>query len=145
MRIEFKETFRLPLEEVFSYFRSPHDWVRLYGFAGEVNEYGDGWFGVPLKRFPFPLVAKVTRLDPNRHVRWVFKGFWHGDGEVTIEREGDAVVVKGYEDISMPWVPGLSSFIEKRFLEREFQRIWQVGWRRLRKREQPAPETAQAQ
>ena len=38
MIIQFNEQFALPIDEVFSYFRTPADWVRLYGKAGEVKD-----------------------------------------------------------------------------------------------------------
>lgn len=42
MIIQFNEQFALPIDEIFSYFRTPADWVRLYGKAGEVKDLGDG-------------------------------------------------------------------------------------------------------
>ena len=82
MTIEFAEEFVLPVCEVYSCFRSPTDWPRLYGSFGEVQDRGEGWFAVPLRRFPFPLVARITSDDPLRCVRWTFRGFWRGEGEV---------------------------------------------------------------
>ncbi len=76
MIIRFTELIRLPGAEIYSYFQSPADWSRLYGLAGKVLDRGDGWYAVPLRRFPFPLVARVTAAEPVRLVRWVFKGFW---------------------------------------------------------------------
>ena len=35
MILRFRETFALPIGEVFSYFETPSDWARLYGFAGQ--------------------------------------------------------------------------------------------------------------
>lgn len=40
MLIRFRETFALPVEEVFSYFETPRAWARLYGLAGEVRFSG---------------------------------------------------------------------------------------------------------
>ncbi len=138
MLIRFAEPIRLPAAEIYSYFQSPADWARLYGFAGRVVDRGDGWYAVPLKRFPFPLVAKVTALEPSRLVRWVFKGFWAGGGEVRLLEQPGAVLVEGYEDIRPRWLPVIAPLVERLFLEREFHRIWAMGWRRLRKREPPA-------
>jgi hypothetical protein len=132
MRIEFSEFIPLPAPQVYSFFESPADWVRLYGLAGRVADRGNGWFSVPLKRFPFPLVARVIELEPSRLVRWVFRGFWRGSGEVRIAARPDGVQVEGYEQISVRWLPGLSWLLEKLFMEREFRRIWALGWRRLR-------------
>jgi len=47
-----------------------------------VKGLGDGWYAVPLKRFPFPLVAKNTEQKANEHVSWIFRGFWRGRGAV---------------------------------------------------------------
>ena len=35
MRVTFNEHFRLPVEYVYQYFKTPADWTRLYGLAGE--------------------------------------------------------------------------------------------------------------
>jgi hypothetical protein len=42
--------------------------------------------------------------------------------------------VNGYEAISMRWLPVLTRVVEKIALERQFRAVWEVGWRRLRKR-----------
>lgn len=132
MRIEFSELIPLPAEQVFSYFQTPADWVRLYGLAGNVEDRGGGWYAVPLKWFPFPLVAQVTEIEPPRIVRWKFGGFWCGSGEIRITAQPGGVQVVGYEQISARWLPGLSKLLERLFMEREFRRIWALGWRRLR-------------
>lgn len=135
MIIKFKHEFSLPAEEVYSYFRSPADWVRLYGLAGEVKDLGEGWYAVPLKSFPFPLVAKNTVQRPNEVVRWVFRGFWRGRGEVRFTEGAEGVVVEGYEEIAVRWLFFFSPLIERLFLESSFRSIWEIGWARLRKRE----------
>lgn len=140
MVLRFSELIRLPAAEIYSYFQSPADWVRLYGFAGQVIDRGDGWYAVPLKRFPFPLVAKITVSEPFRLVHWVFKGFWAGEGEVRLVQQPDGVLVVGYEDISPRWLPAVSRLLERLFMEREFHRVWALGWRRLRKQEQHLPD-----
>lgn len=132
VEIHFREQFALPIEEVFSYFRTPADWTRLYGLAGEVKDLGGGWFAVPLKSFPFPLVAKNTEVEPPRQVRWTFRGFWRGEGEVTFEESDGVVTVEGYEIISIRWLFFLSVIAERLFLEKQFRGIWELGWRRLR-------------
>ncbi|MDH3524326.1 MAG: hypothetical protein OES32_12150 [Acidobacteriota bacterium] len=136
MRISFDERFDLPVKEVFSYFETPRDWTRLYGLAGRVEELEDGWFAVPLRRFPFPLVARNTRVEPERLVRWTFRGFWRGEGEVFFSETSGGVTVRGYEEISVRWLGPLSPLVEKLFLERLFRSIWKLGWSRLRKAEQ---------
>lgn len=133
MRIEFSESIPLPAEDVFAYFRTPADWVRLYGFAGRVEDRGAGWYAVPLQRFPFPLVAQITALEPPRLARWEFRGFWRGRGEVRIADRPGGVQVEGFEEITARWLPGLSWLLERLFMEREFRRIWALGWRRLRR------------
>jgi hypothetical protein len=130
--IEFSEFIPLPAPQVYAYFQTPADWVRLYGFGGRVADRGDGWYAVPLKRFPFPLVAKITDTAPPRFVRWQFRGFWRGHGEVRLTDEPGGVRVDGYEDISVRWLPGFSWLLERPFMDREFRRIWALGWRRLR-------------
>ena len=77
MRIAFRETFCLPVEDAFGYFPTPHDWVRLFGFAGQVSDRGDGWYAVPLKRFPFPLVTRVFLFALTVLTLWVaISGSW---------------------------------------------------------------------
>jgi hypothetical protein len=43
------------------------------------------------------------------------------------------VQVEGCEEITARWLPGLSWLLERLFMEREFRRIWALGWRRLRR------------
>lgn len=135
MRIEFRESFSLPVEEVFSYFESPRAWVKLYGLAGEVEDRGDGWVAVPLEKFPFPLVARNTAMEPGRRVQWTFRGFWKGCGEVRFSTNQGVTTVEGFEEISVRWLGPLSPLIEKPLLQKRFEAIWALGWRRLRKRE----------
>jgi hypothetical protein len=90
---------------------------------------------VGLKGFPFPLVAKTTELVPDELARWTFRGFWRGDGEVRFTAEAGGVRVAGYEEIGLRWLPLLSPVVERLFLEKKLHATWQLGWRRLRKRE----------
>jgi hypothetical protein len=133
--VRFKHEFALPADEVYDYFRSPADWVRLFGLAADVEDLGDGWFAVPLHRFPFPLVAKNVEQDPNELVRWVFRGFWRGRGEVRFTESSEGVLVEGFEEIAVRWLYFLSPIVERLFLEQPFNAIWEIGWQRLRKRE----------
>jgi len=135
MIIKFKHAFSLRVEEVYSYFQTPAQWVQLYGLAGEVKDLGEGWYAVPLKKFPFPLVAKTTVQIPNELVQWIFRGFWRGRGEVRFTKCPERVIVEGYEEIAVRWLFFLSPLIEYLFLERVFRSIWEIGWHRLRKRE----------
>jgi hypothetical protein len=132
MRIEFSEFIPRPAEEVFPYFETPANWGRLYGLAGHIEDRGRGWYAVPLQRFPFPLVARVTALEPLSYVSWQFGGFWAGAGEVRFLVKPGGIQVEGFEDIRARWLPGLSSILEKLIMEQEFHRIWALGWRRLR-------------
>lgn len=133
MRIEFAESIPLSASDIYAYFQSPQDWGRLYGFGGTVRDRGDGWFVVPLARFPFPLVARITAAEPERLVRWTFGGAWRGSGEVRLIPRPHDVLVEGYEEIRLRWLPGLAVLLETLFMERRFRRIWERGWRRLRR------------
>ena len=132
MRIEFSEFVPRPVELVSGFFKTPADWVRLYGLVGEVKNRGDGWYAGPLKRFPVPLVARITTLEPSRLVRWQLGGFWRGTGEVRFVLKPGGVQVEGYEELGARWLPGFSRILERLFMEREFQRTWSLGWSRLR-------------
>ncbi|MDX1583830.1 MAG: hypothetical protein R3338_09550, partial [Thermoanaerobaculia bacterium] len=125
----------LPVSKVFSYFETPRDWARLYGFAGTIEDRGNGWVAVPLKSFPFPLVARNTEVEANRLVRWTFRGFWRGEGEVRFTGDENHVTVEGFERISIRWLGFFSPAIERPFLEKRFRFIWELGWRRLREME----------
>jgi hypothetical protein len=133
MLIEFNEEIELPVEEVYPFFRSPNDWPRLYGAFGDVEERGGGWYAVPLRHFPFPLVAKITADVPLRRIAWVFKGFWRGEGEVSFTPTSRGVTVQGYERISVRPLLWLSPLVERLYLERRFRGVWDAGWRRLRR------------
>jgi len=134
MLLRFKEHIDLPPEAVYAYFRTPEDWVRLYGAFGEVERLEDGWRAVPLAHFPWPLVARITADEPARRVHWMFRGFWEGEGEVSFERSGEGgVVVEGWESIRPRGLRWLAPLAERYFLEKRFRAIWDVGFRRLRK------------
>jgi len=135
MIIRLNERFSLPAAEVYSYFRTPADWPRLFGMAGDTRDLGDGWYAISLKNFPFPLVARNTDQEPNRLVRWVFRGFWKGGGEVRFIEEPDGLTVEGHEEISVRPLLFLSPLVERAFLARSFSAIWNIGWHRLRKSE----------
>jgi hypothetical protein len=135
MIIHFEERFQLPVEQVYRYFKTPVDWTRLYGEFGEVKDCGSGWFAVPLRGFPFPLVVRITDDEPLRKVRWVFRGFWRGGGEVRFLDQTASVTVEGFEEIAVRPLGVLSPVVERLLLERRFRAIWELGWRRLRKAE----------
>lgn len=89
MFLRFQERIALPVSTLYGYFRTPEDWVRLYGSFGRVEVLDDGWRAVKLAGFPFPLVAKITEDRPSQLVRWRFRGFWQGEGEVRFDPQGD--------------------------------------------------------
>ncbi|MCC7074011.1 MAG: hypothetical protein IT383_22070 [Deltaproteobacteria bacterium] len=141
MRIEFEERFALSPEHCYQYFKTPADWVRLYGAFGEVEDRGDGWQAVVLRGFPLPLVARVVEARPPACVRWEFGGPWRGSGTVELLREAPGVVIRGYEEIELRLVPRIAHrWLERAFMERRFRGIWKLGWRRLR--EEAASVTA---
>lgn len=134
MLLRFHEELPLSAADVYAYFRTPEDWVRLYGAFGDVEALDDGWRVVRLRGFPFPLVAKITLDQPNQRVRWSFRGFWEGEGEVELEPKGDGVVVDGYERIRPRGLGVLAPLAERLYLEKRFRAIWALGFRRLRRR-----------
>ena len=135
MIIRFNEQFNLSVAEVYSYFDTPADWPRLFGMAGDSKDLGDGWYAIALKNFPFPLVAKNTEQEPNTVVRWVFRGFWRGRGEVRFVETADGVCVEGFEEIAVRPLFFLSPLFERLFLKRRFSAVWEIGWHWLRKSE----------
>jgi hypothetical protein len=139
VKITFNEGFKLPVAEVYQYFRTPADWTRLYGLVDDPTDLGHGWYAIRLKGFPFPLVAKNIENEPENLVRWVFRGFWRGRGEVRFQEIAGRVVVRGFEEIAVRWLFFLSPLVEKIVLERRFHAIWDIGWYRLRKREPARP------
>jgi len=132
MMIRFSKSFMLPVETVFDYFASPDGWVRLYGFGGAAHALGDGWYEVPLKRFPFPLVARVVSRDENTRVSWIYRGFWRGEGEAHFVQRNGTTHCSGMEILSIRWLFIASRIVERLFLEQRFRAIWELGWRRLR-------------
>jgi hypothetical protein len=133
MRIDFEERIEAPVSVVYSFFRTPADWVRLYGSFGTVRDRGGGWFAVPLRRFPFPLVARITRDEPERLVHWELRGFFRGEGEVRFAPSGGGVLVSGFEQVTTAVLGRLAPGIERRLVEPRFRAIWAQGWRRLRR------------
>ena len=131
MRIEFNETVTADPATVYGYLRTPQDWTRLYGSFGDTIDRGDGWVAIPLRRFPFPLVARMTADHGPDHVAWELRGFFTGRAEVHIRPRGNGSLVRGYEEASIPSLLGLGPMLEKRFLEDRFHRLWSGGWRRL--------------
>ena len=133
MRVEFNEEFGVPVEDAYDYFRTPMHWPQLFGAFGQVKDRGDGWYAVPFRGFPFPLVTRITRDEPQQCVEWVFEGFWSGDARVEFERTSAGVVIRGYEQVSPRGLSWLAPVAERLFLEVRFRNVWESGWRRLRR------------
>ncbi len=131
MRIEFNETLSADPATVYGYMRTPQDWTRLYGSFGETIDRGNGWIAIPLRRFPFPLIARITEDQEPDHVAWDLRGFFTGRGEVSVLPDGDGSVVQGFEEAAIPSLLGLGPMLEKRFLEARFRKLWAGGWKRL--------------
>ena len=133
MRVEFDEEFGVPVAEAYEYFRSPLHWPRLFRAFGEPEDRGEGWYAVPFRGFPFPLVTRITRDEPLQCVEWEFEGFWLGEAQVLFEPTPDGVVIRGYEQISPVRLRWLAPLVERLFFEARFRRVWESGWRRLRR------------
>jgi hypothetical protein len=142
MLIQFREEFAVPSDVLYGYFQTPTGWCRLYEMFGPVADLGDGWYSVPLKNFPFPLVAKILTLDPKRLVHWSYRGFWRGEGKVRFTESHGKVLVEGYENISVRWLYFLSPIVEKLLLEQVFKKIWDSGWQHIRKLENISQESS---
>lgn len=130
MHIEFNETTTLSPGEVYDYMKTPADWPRLFGAFGEVTERGGGWFAVPMRRSPIPLVTRITIAEPDQHAAWEFRGFWKGTGEVRLEAIEGGTLLTGYETIHLPGPFGLGRLLEK-LIEPRFVAVWESGWRKL--------------
>jgi hypothetical protein len=135
MYFDFKEEFDLPISEIFPYFETPSDWAKLYGVVKPSKILSDNWHSIPLKAVPFPLLAKNVVSENQKRVRWIFGGFWRGVGEVNFSTENGKTVISGFECITPHGTWLLSSMVEKHFMEKEFIRIWNLGWKRIRKNE----------
>lgn len=132
MRIDFDELVDADVDTVYAYMRSPQDWTRLYGSFGDTVDRGDGWVAIPLRRFPFPLVARITSLEEPGKVTWELRGFFKGTGEVRISPQRSGTQIRGFEEVAIPRMLGIGNILEQHYLEPRFRRLWAGGWRRLR-------------
>ncbi|MDJ0924043.1 MAG: SRPBCC family protein [Acidimicrobiia bacterium] len=132
MQLEFREEIPLSPAEIYGFMRSPRDWTRLYGSFGEIEDRGDGWYAVPLRRSPFPLVARIVEDVPEQRVAWELSGFWRGHGEINLEPGEHGTRITGQETVRIPNLLGIGRVLEARFFEPRFRAIWESGWRRLR-------------
>jgi hypothetical protein len=133
MYLSFREEFDLPVSKVFPYFTSPAEWAKLYGVVKPTRVLPDDWYAISLKMLPFPLKARNVEYHHEKHVRWIFGGFWRGVGEVNFSTENNKTIVEGFEYITPHGLWLFSSLFEKRFMEKEFKKIWNLGWERIRK------------
>ena len=133
MYLAFKEEFDLPVSRVFPYFKSPSEWAKLYGVVTPTKTLENDWHSVPLKRFPFPLIAKNVEFHHEKKVRWIFRGFWRGVCEVNFFSEKNKTTVEGFEYITAHGFWLVSSLFDKFLMRKEFERIWSLGWERIRK------------
>ncbi len=133
MLIQFDHEFDLPVDEAYWYFRTPQDWPRLFGAFGPVEDRGQGWYAVPLRRFPFPLVARITKDEPLTRVAWEFGGFWRGEGQVSFTPTPRGVGIRGFERISARPLGPLAALVEPLLMQKLFERVWEAGWRQLRR------------
>jgi hypothetical protein len=135
MYLHFREQFDLPIKKIFPYFESPSEWAKLYGVVKPTKILKDHWHAIPLKKFPFPLLAKNVEYHHEKSVRWIFGKFWRGVGEVNFYSKNNKAIVEGFEYITPHGVWLISSLLEKHFMEEEFTKIWNLGWKRIRKNE----------
>lgn len=133
MYLSFVEQFDLSARQIFRYFESPADWAKLYGSVRPTAVLNDGWYAVPLAKFPFPLKARNVECVPGKRVRWEFGGFWRGVGEVNLHETDGMTVVEGFEYITAHGLWMAAPLFESRFMKTEFERIWALGWHRIRK------------
>ena len=141
MYLRFRERFQLPIDDIFPYFSAPSEWGKLYGATRPTRPLGEGWYAIPLARFPFPLVARNVDHEPGRRVRWEFGGFWRGVGEITFAKHEEETIVEGFEYIVPHGLWILATPIEELVMRKEFERIWSIGWGRIRKRHAGTPPT----
>ncbi len=131
MRIDYDLITTLSAEDAYDIFRTPANWPRLFTAFGEPATARNGWVRVPIRRSPFALKAKVTTAEPFGLVAWQIRGFWHGHGEVHIERADAGTRIRGYEKITPPRMLGWSGLIQ-RWAQPRFEAVWESGWRQIR-------------
>jgi hypothetical protein len=135
MYLTFREEFNLSASDVFSYFASPREWVRLFGGHKPAKELADGWCSVPLKHFPMPLVARNVITETDHKARWIFRGFWRGVGEIKLIPTAKGVIVEGFEYITPHGLWVAAPLVEKMLMQKEFERIWGLSWEQLHEAE----------
>lgn len=136
MYIEFQQEFNLPIDKVFSYFKGPIEWMNLYGKVSNAKHLKNEWKRIPLKKFPFPLVAKMIVREENKRVKYIFGGFWRGIAEIHFSETNGKTLISGYEYITPHGLWIFASLAERLFMKKEFERVWNLGWKRLHKMSQ---------
>lgn len=134
MQLDFDLCTDLAPEEVYAFFRTPHDWPRLFNAFESAEERPDGWVRVPIRRSPFVLIAKNTAVEENRTVAWKLRGFWSGRGEIHLEAIPNGTRITGFEKVSPPRLLGWGGLWE-RWAAPSFSAVWESGWRQIRRRE----------
>ena len=66
-------------------------------------------------------------------VRWVLGGFWAGEGRIAFREVEGGTEVTGFEVVRTPWLWPIAPWVERTLLAPRFRKIWDLGWRRLRK------------
>ena len=60
-------------------------------------------------------------------------GILEGVGEVNFHSKNNKTIVEGFEYITPHGLWLMSSIFDKYFMKKEFERIWNLGWKRIRK------------
>lgn len=72
-------------------------------------------------------------------MRWIFGGFWRGVAEIEFKADSTGgsrqLSVEGFEYIVPHGLWLAENWVSERFMQQEFERIWSLGWKRLRKLE----------
>jgi hypothetical protein len=133
VKVEFDLLTDLSLEEVYAFFRTPHDWPRLFTAFGHNTPEKNRWVKVPIARSPFALRARISTAVPHETVTWDLRGFWRGRGEIRLEPIPGGTRITGYEKVSPPRLLGWGGILE-RWAGPRFAAIWESGWRQIRRR-----------
>jgi hypothetical protein len=80
-------------------------------------------------------MVKNVEQKPNEFVRWVFRGFRRGRGKLRFLQKPTRRLRLGVRGNCSSVAVLFSPPIERLFLERRFNVIWEIDWHRLRKRE----------
>ncbi len=132
MRLDFDLQTDLSPEDIYSYFRTPHDWPRLFTAFGPAEEDDDGWVRVRIRHSPFALSAKNITTEENQSATWDLRGFWKGRGEIHLTPIPNGTQITGFEKVSPPRLLGWGGLFE-RWAAPSFAAVWESGWRQIRR------------